>query len=57
MTAFGASVGIAGLFIDKSLEENQTEMVKMGLIKRTKFVFGEVGQGLKLKELYTAVIF
>jgi Na+/melibiose symporter-like transporter len=29
----------------------------MGLIKRTKFVFGEVGQGLKLKELYTAVIF
>jgi MFS family permease len=27
MTIFGASVGIAGLFIDKSLEENQTEMV------------------------------
>ena len=57
MTVFGASVGISGLFIDKSLEENQTEMVRMGLIKRSKLVFGEVAKGLKLKELYTAVIY
>jgi len=27
MTVFGMAVGIAGLFIDKSLEQNQTEMV------------------------------
>lgn len=57
MTIFGASIGIAGLFIDKSLEENQTEMVRMGLWNRSKLVFGEVAKGLKLKELYSAVIF
>jgi len=42
MTFFGFCVGISGLFIDKSLEANQAEMVKMNFKERTKFVFGEV---------------
>jgi len=31
MTFFGCSVGISGLFMDKSLEENQADMVQMGV--------------------------
>jgi hypothetical protein len=57
MSIFCASVGVAGLLIDKSLEDNQAEMVKMRFWDRSKFVFGEVYQGMKLKELYSAVIF
>lgn len=57
MAVFAAALGISGLFINKKFEENQAEMVQMGLWKRTKFVLGEVKQGLSLKELYTAVIF
>jgi len=32
-------------------------MVEMGFFERTKFVFGEVKQGLAVKELYSAAIF
>jgi hypothetical protein len=32
-------------------------MVAMGLVKRSKIVFSEVGQGLKLKELYSALLY
>jgi hypothetical protein len=42
--------------IDKRLEGNQAEMVKMGVCERTRYVFGQVGEGMKLKELYSAVI-
>lgn len=54
---FPLILGISGPFIDKTLEENQTEMVKMKLWPRIKFVFKEVGEGLKIKELYTTLIF
>jgi hypothetical protein len=57
MAFFGASVGISGLFIDPSLEDNSADLVAMSLGNRTKYVFKEVATGLKLKELYTAVIF
>jgi len=32
-------------------------MVKMGVCERTRYVFGQVGEGMKLKELYSAVIY
>jgi len=54
---FPLILGLSGPFIDKTLEENQTEMVKMKLWPRIKFVFKEVGEGLKIKELYTTLIF
>ena len=57
MAFFGFAVAISGFFIDKSVEENQQEMVKMGFLKRTAFVFGEVKQGLSIKELYSTAIF
>jgi len=50
-------IAISGLFIDKRLEGNQAEMVKMGVCERTRYVFGQVGEGMKLKELYSAVIY
>ena len=56
MAVFCATVGISGLFIDKSNEDNSADLVSMSLCNRTKFVFKKVGTGLKLKELYTAVI-
>jgi hypothetical protein len=39
------------------MEANQSDMVAMSVWPRTKFVFGEVGQGLKIKELYTSLIY
>jgi MFS family permease len=57
MAFFGASVGISGLFIDKSLEEGQDSMVKMTFCQRSRFVLGEVKTGLKLKELYSALVY
>ena len=57
MAFFGGSVGISGFFIDKSLEDNAQDLVQMSLWQRTKYVFREVGFGLSLKELYSAVIF
>ena len=57
MAFFGGCVGISGLFIDPSLEDNAQDLIEMSLWGRTKYVFKEVGTGLKLKELYTAVIF
>jgi MFS family permease len=46
MTIFGLLIGFSGLFIDKSLEDNQESMKEMGVFKRTGFVFGEVWSGL-----------
>jgi MFS family permease len=57
MAGVAAVIAVSGLFIDKKLEGNQAEMVKMGVCARTGLVFREVGQGMKLKELYTAVIY
>lgn len=57
MSFFGFAVAMSGFFIDKSVEENQQEMVKMGFCKRTSFVFSEVKAGLSLKELYSVAIF
>jgi MFS family permease len=57
MSVFAGALGITGLFIDKSLEENQTEMMQMHFWTRTKFVLGEVKQGLKIKELYSTLLF
>ena len=57
MTVFGGMVAISGFFIDKRLEENQADMLQMGVCQRTKFVFGEVWQGLKMKEIYTVAIY
>lgn len=54
---FTLLLGISGFFLDKDLEENQADMNEMGLWTRTKFVFKEVGEGLKIKELYTVLIF
>lgn len=56
-TLCGIGIAVSGLFIDKELEENQADMVKWGFLKRTKFVTGEIWKGLKLKEVYTVVIF
>lgn len=50
-------LGLSGPCIDKKLEENQTEMVNMAFWPRTKFVFKELGEGLKIKELYTSLIY
>ena len=57
MSILAFLIAISGIFIDKSLEGNQAEMVKMGVFQRSKFVFKEVGEGMKLKELYSAVIY
>jgi MFS family permease len=57
MVFFSAAVGISGLFIDKSLEDNQQDMVQMKFLQRSKFVLSEVGQGLKLKELYSSLMY
>lgn len=54
---FVAILGCAGPFINKELEANQTEMVQMSFWPRTKFVFSEIGEGLKIKELYTSIIY
>jgi hypothetical protein len=54
---FPLILGLSGPFIDKSLEENQEEMVKMGICKRLKLVFVELKEGLSIKELYTTLIF
>lgn len=32
-------------------------MVQMSFWPRTKFVFSEIGEGLKIKELYTSIIY
>lgn len=50
-------LGAAGFFINKSLESNQTDMVKMSFGARTKLVFKEIGSGLQIKELYTSLIY
>lgn len=57
MAVFGCAVGISGLFIDPSLEENQKELIEMGLCRRTAFVFREVCQGLRMKEIYSSLIY
>ena len=57
MALFAAGVAVSGLYIDPKLEDNSADLIEMSLWNRTKFVFKEVGTGLKLKELYTAVIF
>jgi hypothetical protein len=57
MTVFGGLVGISGFFIDKKLEANQGDLLKMGFKERTKFVFGEVWQGLKMKEIYSVALY
>lgn len=54
---FTAILGASGFFLDKDLEENQNDMNEMGLWTRTKFVFKEVREGLKIKELYTVLIY
>ena len=56
-TFCGVFITVSGFFIDKSLEENGDDLVKMGFTKRTKFVFKEVWTGLKLKECYTVIIY
>lgn len=57
MAVFGLMVSISGFFIDKSIEDNQSDMVRMGFCERCSFVFGEVKQGLAVKELYSTAIF
>lgn len=54
---FVAVLGISGPFLNPKLEENQKEMVQMSFWPRTKTVFSEIGQGLKIKELYTTLIY
>lgn len=57
MAILGFCVGISGFFIDKSVEANQSEMVRMGFCARSKLVFSEIKEGMKLKELYMTTIF
>jgi iron only hydrogenase large subunit-like protein len=58
MAAFFCLIlGLSGPCIDKKLESNQTEMVNMSFWPRTKLVFNELGEGLRIKELYTSLIF
>lgn len=53
----GFLIALSGFFIDKELEANQAGMLKMGFIKRTVFVFREVISGLRIRELWTSVIY
>ena len=50
-------LGMAGPCINKDLEANQSEMISMSAVQRTKTVFKELGMGLQIKQLYTALIF
>jgi MFS family permease len=54
---FTLILGLSGPCIDKKLESNQTEMVQMSFWPRTKLVFHELGEGLRIKELYTSLIY
>jgi hypothetical protein len=57
MAPFAGALGVTGLYIDKKFEENQSEMMRMSFVSRTKFVLSEVKQGLATKELYSAALF
>ena len=57
MAILSFCAGISGFFIDKSVEANQQGMVRMGFCERSKFVFNEVKEGMKLKELYMTTLF
>jgi len=57
MMLFGFGISVSGFFIDKRLEINQQSMIEMGFSSRSKFVLKEVCQGMKIKEMYSTVIF
>lgn len=57
MMSFGYGIAVSGFFIDSRLETKHSEMIEMGFFPRSKFVLKEVGQGMKVKEMYSTVIF
>jgi hypothetical protein len=54
---FSVLIALSGFLIDKKLEENQAELREMTFRQRSSFVLKEVKQGLKLKEMYSTIIF